>query len=131
MVYSSGIFIQQILYKERQVNRRMNVKTELDTLVSKMNSNPIHIESEKDRVFQINLEESDSLQIIFKDGRVSVVEGVVYEPAVILSLNEKNFSKMLRDDLNTTMAFMMGSLKVEGKMGLALKLQEIVKLYQD
>jgi putative sterol carrier protein len=109
----------------------MTVRTELETLVQKMNTNTTHIESEKDRVFQIDLEESGPLQIVFKDGRVSVVDGTVYEPAVTLSMNEKNFSKMLRNDLNTTMAFMMGSLKVDGKMGLALKLQDIVKLYQD
>ncbi|WP_223192720.1 SCP2 sterol-binding domain-containing protein [Paenibacillus sedimenti] len=35
----------------------------------------------------------------------------------------------MNDDLNTTMAFMLGSLKVEGLMVLALKLQEIIKRY--
>ena len=108
----------------------MTVKADLQALVEKMNANPVHIESEKDRVFQVNLEESGTLQIIMKDGRVSVVEGNPHEPAVTLFLTAKNFSKLLKDDLNATMAFMTGSLKVEGKLGLALKLLEIVKLYQ-
>ncbi len=108
----------------------MTVKAELHALVEKMNANPVHIESEKDRVFQVNLKESGSLQLVLKGGRAAVVEENLSEPEVTLILNDKNFSKLLKDDLNATMAFMTGSLKVDGKMGLALKLQEIVKLYQ-
>lgn len=108
----------------------MSATTELNALVEKMNANPERIKAEKDRVFQINLEESGSLQIVFKSGQVEVIEGAVHTPEVTLILNEKNFSKLLHDNLNATMAFMTGSLKVEGKMGLALKLQEIVKAYQ-
>lgn len=108
----------------------MSVKTELHTLVEKMNANPVHIEAEKDRVFQVDLKESGSLQLVLKGGRATVIEGNLGEPEVTLILNDKNFSKLLKDDLNATMAFMTGSLKVEGKMGLALKLQELVKLYQ-
>lgn len=108
----------------------MSVTSELHILVSKMNANPEHIKSEKDRVFQVNLVESGTLQICFKNGQVEVVEGNGLQPDVTLSLTDKNFSKLLNDDLNTTMAFMTGSLKVEGKLGLALKLQDIVKQYQ-
>ncbi|MBB6451863.1 putative sterol carrier protein [Salirhabdus euzebyi] len=108
----------------------MTVKAELNELVMKMNANPDHIKNEKDRVFQVNLEESGSLQIVLQDGKVEVKEGNPLEPEVTLILSEKNFSKLLKDDLNTTMAFMTGGLKVEGKLGLALKLQEILKLYQ-
>lgn len=108
----------------------MTVKAELNALVAKMNANPEHIEFEKDRVYQVNLEESGPLEIVLKGGRVKVEEGTPNEAEVTLFLNEKNFSKLLKDDLNTTMAFMTGGLKVEGKLGLALKLQEIVKLYQ-
>ena len=108
----------------------MSVKNELYELANKMNANPEHIQNEKDRVYQVNLEESGSVQIVFRDGRVEVVEGTPHEPEVTLILTDKNFSKLLKDDLNTTLAFMTGGLKVEGKMGLALKLQEIVKKYQ-
>ncbi|MCO5385631.1 SCP2 sterol-binding domain-containing protein [Desulfosporosinus sp.] len=108
----------------------MTVRAELQELVEKMNANPEHIASEKDRVFQINLEESGELQIVFKAGQVQMVEGPAPDPEVTLIMNEKNFSKLLNDKLNTAMAFMTGGLKVEGKLGLALKLQEIVKLYQ-
>ena len=108
----------------------MSVLVELHNLIEKMNGNPEHIKEEKDRVFQIILEEYGPLQIVLKNGKVEVVEGTPHDAEVTLSLNEKNFSKLLKDDLNTTLAFMTGGLKVEGKLGLALKLQEIVKLYQ-
>jgi len=108
----------------------MTVRAELQELVEKMNANPEHIAAEKDRTFQINLEESGPLQIVFKAGHVEIVEGNTPDAEVTLILNEKNFSKLLKDKLNTAMAFMTGGLKVEGKLGLALKLQEIVKLYQ-
>lgn len=121
-------------FNEKQIKalggKRMSVITELKELAEKMNNDPVHIEDEKDRVFQVNLEEAGTLQIVLKDGRIEIAEGTPYEPEVKLILSDKNFSKLLKDELNTTMAFMTGGLKVEGKIGLALKLQEIVKRYQ-
>lgn len=108
----------------------MSVKTELQQIVEKMNTNPEHIQDEKNRVFQVNLEESGQLQIVFQDGKVKVLEGAPQEPEVTLTLSDSNFSKLLKDDLNTTIAFMTGGLKVDGKIGLALKLQDMVKKYQ-
>lgn len=108
----------------------MSVKIELNRLVEKINANPEHIQNEKDRVFQVNLAESGSLQIVLGAGKIDVIDGAPHEPSVTLILTESNFSKLLKDDLNTTMAFMTGGLKVEGSLGLALKLQEIVKNYK-
>ncbi|QVY62284.1 SCP2 sterol-binding domain-containing protein [Cytobacillus gottheilii] len=108
----------------------MSVIAELNELVSKMNEHPKFIQDEKNRIFQVNLAEYGPLQIIIQDGRVLIEEGEAENTEVILHLNEENFSKLLKDNLNTTVAFMTGGLKVEGKMGLALKLQEIVKKYQ-
>lgn len=108
----------------------MTVRDELNQLVDKINSNPEHIQGEKDRVFQIDLTESGSLQLVLKGDKVDVVEGTPQEAAVTLKLTESNFSKLLKDDLNTTIAFMTGGLKVDGSVGLALKLQEVVKKYQ-
>ncbi|MEH7344615.1 SCP2 sterol-binding domain-containing protein [Bacillus sp. JJ1532] len=108
----------------------MSVKTELFQLAEKMNANPIHIENEKGRVFQVNLDESGTVQIILMGGKVEVVDGAPLEPEVALSMSDKNFSKLLKDNLNTAVAFMTGGLKIEGSLGLALKLQEIVKKYK-
>jgi putative sterol carrier protein len=48
-----------------------------------------------------------------------------------LNLTEQHLHKLLVDELNATMAYMTGQVKVDGKIGLALKLQEIVRLYQE
>ncbi|KIL34397.1 sterol carrier protein [Cohnella kolymensis] len=107
----------------------MSVKEQLESLVTKINANPEHIQNEKERVFQLNLSDTGILQIHVKNGMIAVIEGNALVPDVTLMLSDANFLKLLRDDLNTTMAFMTGSLKVEGSIGLALKLQEIVKRY--
>lgn len=108
----------------------MSVIAELNELVGKINSNPEHIQNEKNRVYQFNIEEIGPVQLLIKNGQVEVVEGTKNDPEVTLKLSEKNFSKLLRDDLNTTVAFMTGGLKVDGNIGLALKLQEILKRYK-
>ena len=43
---------------------------------------------------------------------------------IIMSLD--NFEEMLAGDLNPTTAFMMGKLKVEGDMSIAMKLSSIM-----
>ncbi|MFC0559647.1 SCP2 sterol-binding domain-containing protein [Halalkalibacter alkalisediminis] len=108
----------------------MNALTELKSFIEKVNKNPEHIENEKDRVFQFDLTDAGSIQIEFKEGRAHLYEEVLAEADVVLKLSEKHLLRLLANDLNTTMAFMTGQLKVAGKMGLALKLQEIVKTYQ-
>lgn len=108
----------------------MSVREEVNKFVEKVNSNPVHIQDEKDRVFQIDLDESELFQIVIEGGKISIADGEKHDANVTLRTSEKNFSKLLKDDLNTTMAFMTGGLKVDGNLGLALKLQEIVKKYQ-
>ena len=108
----------------------MSVIEELNLLVKKINQNPVHIQEEKDRVFQVDLETSDTHQLILEGTAVRVEEGSPQTAAVTLKLTDENFSKLLKDDLNPMVAFMTGGLKVEGSVGLALKLQEIVKKYQ-
>lgn len=108
----------------------MSVILELEEMTEKMNNHPVYIENEKDRVFQVDLKESGPVQIVLCDGRVSVVAGEADDPAVKLRMSDSHFSSLLKGNLNTTVAFMTGGLKVEGNVGLALKLQEILKKYQ-
>ena len=122
-------FVSAIIRKMME-GSRVSVIAELNELVGKINSNPEHIQNEKNRVYQFNIEEIGPVQLLIKNGQVEVVEGTTNDPEVTLKLSEKNFSKLLRDDLNTTVAFMTGGLKVDGNIGLALKLQEILKRYK-
>ncbi|GAE36529.1 SCP2 sterol-binding domain-containing protein [Halalkalibacter akibai] len=108
----------------------MSVVNELKVFINKVNEFPEHIKEEKNRVFQFDITDSNTVQVELKEGQAFLHEEVHAEPDVTLILSEKHLLKLLADDLNTTMAFMTGQLKVDGKMGLALKLQEIVKKYQ-
>lgn len=130
MKYFEKYGIMKEIKYENNGGREMSVREELDALVSKINTNPEHIKDEKDRVFQIELEESGVLQILIAQGQISVADGNPNEAHVTLKTSDKNFSKLLKDDLNTTMAFMMGGLKIDGNIGLAMKFQEIIKKYQ-
>jgi putative sterol carrier protein len=106
----------------------MAVIDELQGMADRMNADPEPIRSFQN-VYQFNLSESGSFQVRFRNGSVEVSQGAPDTADCTLILSDANFEKLLRDDLNTTMAFMLGSLKVEGKVGLALKLQEALKHY--
>jgi len=106
----------------------MSYKEHLDQLMAKVQANPEPIGS-LHYVYQFNLKEEEPFQVRFENGTVEVLDGTPYEAECTLSLSTPNFIKLLNDDLNTTMAFMTGSLKVDGKVGLALKLHETLKQY--
>lgn len=65
---------------------------------------------------------------IFVDGSTSpaTISNEDNEAEVTLIIDEENFEKLIAGDLNPQMAFMMGKLKVEGSMGLALKIGELL-----
>ena len=43
-----------------------------------------------------------------------------------ISITLENFLKLVDGDLNPTTAFMMGKLKIDGSMGIAMKLQGLL-----
>lgn len=106
----------------------MSILNELKQLTDQMNADPEHIQS-LHAVYQFDLDEAGIYQVIFRDGTAKASEGAADAADCTLILSEDHFRKLLKDELNTTMAFMLRTLKVEGKVGLALKLQEIVKKY--
>lgn len=106
----------------------MSILKELRQLTDQINAAPEHIQS-LNAVYQFDLNEAGVYHVIFRNGSALAVESHTDTADCTLILSEDHFRKLLKDELNTTMAFMMRTLKVEGKIGLALTLQEIVKQY--
>lgn len=64
---------------------------------------------------------------IFIDGSTTppTVSNDDDEADVTLIISEENFEGLMDGSLNPQMAFMMGKLKIDGDMGLALKLGDL------
>lgn len=64
---------------------------------------------------------------IFIDGKTTppTVSNDDNEADVTLIISEDNFEGLIAGSLNPQMAFMMGKLKIDGDMGLALKLGDL------
>lgn len=79
--------------------------------------------------FQITDQPESVYQLEFDQGQAIIHSNSEKEPACTLKLKEKHFTKFLTGDLNSTSAFMTGRLKVDGNIGLALKLESMLKQY--
>ena len=95
-----------------------------------MEENPEPIEG-LNVVYQYDItgDDSGTFQLIISNGTARVVEGSHEQADCTLKLSDKNFIKMIRGKLNGTAAFMTGKLKIQGSMGLALKLEGILDQY--
>jgi putative sterol carrier protein len=62
------------------------------------------------------------------DGTCKVVEGAADSPTLILTMDTDDFMAMSRGNLNPMNAFMSGKIKLQGDMGLAMKLQNLFNL---
>jgi putative sterol carrier protein len=61
-------------------------------------------------------------------GAGSPAEGVKVD--VTMTLNRADFIKMFAGQMNPTSAFMTGRLKIKGDLGLAMKLEKLLKKLQ-
>lgn len=80
-------------------------------------------------VFQFDITGDDPMAFFFKldDGAPSVGEGAVDNASITISMAASDFKDMIDGKLNGTMAFMSGKLKLKGDMGLAMKLESLLK----
>jgi putative sterol carrier protein len=79
--------------------------------------------------YDITGDDSGTFQLLISYGTAHVVEGTEAAPDCTLKLSDQNFKKMIMGKLNGTAAFMTGKLKIQGSMGLALKLEGILNEY--
>ncbi len=77
--------------------------------------------------FKLSGDEAGEYTLDFKGDDVVIEPSLVNETDCTLELSDKNFKKLVNGNLNATSAFMMGKIKVVGNIGLALKLEKLLK----
>src|SRR5690625_4261607 len=106
----------------------MTVEEILQKIERKVQENPKAIEGlNATYMFHINGDDGGDYHVTFADSKASINEGESKKADCIISINVENFKKMIQGNLNATTAFMTGKIKVKGNMGLALKLESILK----
>lgn len=59
-------------------------------------------------------------------GQVEVAEGQAPDPSVTITMSAGDFADLMAGRLNPMTAFMSGRLKLQGDIGLALRLQSLL-----
>jgi putative sterol carrier protein len=79
--------------------------------------------------YQFDLSGDDGGQffITMRDGTGEAGEGAAEEPNITISMTASDFVDVRSGRLDPTMAFMGGRLKIKGDMGLAMKLQSVLR----
>ena len=77
--------------------------------------------------FDLSGEESGQYHIALKDGSADVGQGAPENPNITITMKSEDFVDLATGKLDGTMAFMSGKIKIKGDMGLAMKLQSVLR----
>ncbi|MFU0789780.1 MAG: SCP2 domain-containing protein [Virgibacillus proomii] len=79
-------------------------------------------------VYQFHLKDNDpdTYQFVLRDENSYIAEGIEEKADCTLHIKADNFIKLAKGELNGITAFLSGKLKIEGNMGMALKLEGIL-----
>lgn len=78
-------------------------------------------------VFDLSGDDGGLYHIVLRDGAGSAGAGGVEGAGVTISMAAADFVDMRHGRLDPTMAFMSGKIKISGDMGLAMKLQSVLR----
>jgi len=77
--------------------------------------------------FDLSGDDGGEYHIVLKDGKGEAGPGAPENPNITITMASGDFVDLAMGKLDGTMAFMSGKLKIKGDMGLAMKLQSILR----
>ena len=77
--------------------------------------------------FDLSGDAGGQYHIALKDGSADVGEGAPENPNITIAMKDEDFVDLALGKLDGTMAFMSGKIKIKGDMGLAMKLQSVLR----
>jgi putative sterol carrier protein len=77
--------------------------------------------------FDLGGEAPGQYHISLKDGSADVGEGSPENPNITITMKSEDFVDLATGKLDGTMAFMSGKIKIKGDMGLAMRLQSVLR----
>jgi putative sterol carrier protein len=75
--------------------------------------------------FELSGDGGGSYNIAVNDGTMEVKEGTAPTPSVTIKMAADDYLKLINGQLNGTMAYMKGQMKVTGNLMLAQKMQAV------
>jgi putative sterol carrier protein len=82
-----------------------------------------------DTVIQLKLTgvQAADWYLIIKDQKCESIEGVHPDPKMTMTVNSEDYIKIAIGEMDATMAFLKGKVKVSGDMSVALKMGQYMK----
>ncbi len=77
--------------------------------------------------FDLAGDDGGAYHVVLKDGKGEAGPGAPENPNITISMKSEDFVDLATGKLDGTMAFMSGKLKIKGDMGLAMKLQSVLR----
>ncbi|MGE8203478.1 SCP2 sterol-binding domain-containing protein [Heyndrickxia sp. NPDC080065] len=96
-----------------------------------LNDNPNPFK-ELNAIYQFDLlgDDGGTYQLVFANGTAEILRENFLEPKCTLQMKGSDFKEFLQGNMNSAAAFIMGKLKVQGSLGLALKLENLLGKYE-
>src|SRR5690625_2393176 len=80
--------------------------------------------------FKITGEDGGDFGVEFNEGVATIVKGGIGGADCTIIVSSDNFKKLIQGNINSAAAVMSGRIKIKGNVGLAMKLEELLKEFQ-